>query len=466
MALGVGGGELAAGIAGAGDEAAADRARLDADAERGQRGDADADILVGDVGDQQVLPDREPQRAAAEALGDLGQAAHLLGGDAADRQHDAEIVEARLLLGVHADMAVLVGHRPRIEHDARHATQRGAVFLLDLLQEFVAAHPIEHVFQPRLGAVGAVAVGDEGAHHGAGHLHAFLGLQQHAGLVREILVAGDAAELQAEVDAVRRARGDEADVVGVFQHRHLAAAVEGDVELARQAVHLAVIEDVVMHRAAQRPRVDQLLRVDAGGRAAGDVADIVGARAARGEAERLHGEQQVDRMVGRDLADLQVGARRHVGIAAAEGVGGIGQAAHLPGVQDAVGHAQPAHEGILGRRDVEKPMILGQENIDALGELALLGALDDLVPAVERMALALGLLLRDQLAAGRPTAVLRSVLQRVGPARRCRRPLSPPRRGKRILSRLLRPTVTAAPQAAAELQRRPASPPCARRGRW
>jgi hypothetical protein len=42
-------------------------------------------------------------------------------------------------------------------------------------------------------------------------------------------------------------------------------------------------------------------------------------------------------------------------------------------------------------------MILGQENIDALGELALLGALDDLVPSIERMALALGLLLAANL---------------------------------------------------------------------
>ena len=158
--------------------------------------------LVGDVGDQQVLPDREPQRAAAEALADLGEPAHLLGGDAADRQHDAEIVEARLLLPVHADMAVLVGDRPRRERDPGGTAQRRPVFLLDLLQEFGATHAVEHVLQPRLGAVGAVAVGDEGAHHGAGDLHALVGLQQHAGLVGEVAMAGDAAELQAEIDAI------------------------------------------------------------------------------------------------------------------------------------------------------------------------------------------------------------------------------------------------------------------------
>ena len=71
-------------------------------------------------------------------------------------------------------------------------------------------------------------MGDEGAHHGARHLHAFLGLQQDAGLEGEIEMAGDAAELQAEVDAGLEpgAAGDparhEADVVGVLEHRHRA----------------------------------------------------------------------------------------------------------------------------------------------------------------------------------------------------------------------------------------------------
>ncbi len=258
-------------------------------------------------------------------------------------------------------------------------------------------------------------MGDEGAHHGAGHLHAFLGLQQHPGLVSEVVMAGDAAELQAEIDAALGAilclGGREADVVGVLQHRHPSAAVEGNVELARQAVHLTMIEDVMMHRAAEGPRVDQLLRIDAGGRAAGDVADVVRARTARGKTERLHRRQQVDGVMGADLADLQVGARRDVGVAAAERLRRVGQPAHLPGVQDAVGDAQPAHERVLGRRDVEQPVVLGQEDVDALWELTPVVALDHLVPAIERMALALGLLLRHQLAAGRGRAVLRGVLQ-------------------------------------------------------
>ena len=195
------GGELAAGIAGAGDQAAADGARLDAQAQRVDGGDADADIAVGDVGDQEVLPDGQPDRAAAEALGDLGEAAHLLGGEPADRQDEAEIVAAGLLLAMDADMAVLVGHRSWRDQRSSGAAQGLAVFLLDLGHEGVAAHAVEHVFQARLLAVGAIAVGDEGAHDGGRHGHALVGLQQDAGLEGEIEMAGDAAELQMEIDA-------------------------------------------------------------------------------------------------------------------------------------------------------------------------------------------------------------------------------------------------------------------------
>ena len=96
-------------------------------------------------------------------------------------------------------------------------------------------------------------------------------------------MAGDAAEGEAVVDAGfdAEALGDrdcgEGDVVGVLEDGDGAAAVEGDVELAGQAVEFAVVEDVVVDAAGVLPGVDQFLRVNAGGRAAGDVADVVGA---------------------------------------------------------------------------------------------------------------------------------------------------------------------------------------------
>ena len=56
--------------------------------------------------------------------------------------------------------------------------------VFDLGDEFVEAPGVEQVFEPRLGAVGAVAVIDEDAHDGVGDLGGLLGLQVEAGRSR------------------------------------------------------------------------------------------------------------------------------------------------------------------------------------------------------------------------------------------------------------------------------------------
>src|SRR5208282_4714729 len=113
------------------------------------------------------------------------------------------------------------------------------------------------------------------------------------GISGEIAVAGDAAEAELEPDAGSKAEAIvhphrlEADVVGILQHRNGAGAVESDIELARQAVERAVVEDVEVPFARIGARIDQLLRVDACRRRASDVADIVGAGAARAQPQIL-----------------------------------------------------------------------------------------------------------------------------------------------------------------------------------
>ena len=72
--------------------------------------------------------------------------------------------------------------------------------------EFLDAHGIEHVFEPRLGAIGAVAMLDEEPDHGIGDFASVLRLHQHAGIAGEIMMPGDAAEAELETDAGRRAR--------------------------------------------------------------------------------------------------------------------------------------------------------------------------------------------------------------------------------------------------------------------
>ena len=240
------------------------------EAERRDRRFGERDLVVRHAGDQQVLPHREADIAVAEIGGDLREAAHLRHRDLADRKHDADPVQSRLLLRAHTDMRRAIEGRPRLDGLGRRARELLAKLLLDGGEEFLKAPGIEHVFQPRLVAVGAVAILDEDAHDGVGDFGGVLRLHQHAGVAREIAMAGDAAEREAKPDArldavpVDHLDRLEADVVGVLQHRNDAAAVEADVELARQAVERAVIQDVEVPLARIRPRVDQLLAVDAG----------------------------------------------------------------------------------------------------------------------------------------------------------------------------------------------------------
>ena len=145
-------------------------------------------------------------------------------GHPADRQHDADVVQARLLLRMDADVAVLVGRRPRLAL-ARSGTRAGAwpQLLLDLGDErrrspmrsstYFSRAFLRSVRSPcsMKTRTMAAATGD-----------ALVGRQQDARVAGEILVAGDAAELQAEIDAGSDCRpstwhGGEADVVGVLQ---------------------------------------------------------------------------------------------------------------------------------------------------------------------------------------------------------------------------------------------------------
>src|SRR5206468_9899456 len=157
-------------------------------------------------------------------------------------------------------------------------------------QKPLQTHSIQHVLEARALAVGAIALVDEDPHDRHRHRNSLLGRDQHAEIAGEIAMPGDAADRSAEVNTVRLrlARPDaycgEADVVGIFEGGDSAAAVEGDIEFARQAVELAVVEDRVIQIQAERPRVVELQRIDAGGRVPGDVSDIVRARAARSEA--------------------------------------------------------------------------------------------------------------------------------------------------------------------------------------
>ncbi len=186
-----------------------------------------------------------------------------------------------------------IKRRPRRDRTRHRPVELPSELFFQQTDEFFNTHGVEHIFQPRLGAIGAIAVIDKDPHHRVGDRTGVLRLHQKSRVTGKISVSGDAAERKLEPHAggetktIVHLHGLEADVVGVFQNRNGSGAVESDVEFARQAVERAVVEDVKMPFARKRPRVDQLLRIDTRGRRAGDVADIVGARAARAQPQIL-----------------------------------------------------------------------------------------------------------------------------------------------------------------------------------
>ena len=208
------------------------------------------DPLRRHAGEDQVLPNREPDIAVPEFPGHVGESAHLGGGHLADRKHDADPIAVGLLLRMHADMRGAIEWRTRREGGAGDAVKLAAEPLLGQREDLLQAQAVKNVFETRLVAVGAVAVIDEHPHDRVGHLGGIGRLDHDAGFAREVLVAGDAADHEPEPDAGRDAEPVlhldrlEADVVGVLQHGDETGAVEADIELARQAVERALVENV------------------------------------------------------------------------------------------------------------------------------------------------------------------------------------------------------------------------------
>ena len=120
-----------------------------------------------------------------------------------------------------------------------------------------------------------------------------------------------------------------------------------------------------------RPRVEQFLRIDPRGRRAGDVADVVGARAARPQAEVLDRLDDMCSVLRLDLPQLQIGAGRHMRIRAAEPFGDIGNARELPVLKNAVRDAQAAHVGVLRRRHIVQAVKAPAKIVEALRVLTI-----------------------------------------------------------------------------------------------
>ena len=135
--------------------------------------------------------------------------------------------------------------------------------------------------------------------------------------------------------------------------------------------------------------IDQLVAIEPARRRGGDVADVVRAGAARGEAELLHAREGVDDCAGLELAQLEVGARGDVGATVAAFIGEGREAAQLVRGDLAGRDAQAHHETVLGRGDVEEAVELEAEGVGLIGELVGRGVGNEFLPNIEAVFLVL-----------------------------------------------------------------------------
>ncbi len=210
-------------------------------------------------------------------------------------------------------------------------------------------------------------------------------------------MARRAAEGDAEENFVADLHRLAADVVRIFDRADEAAAVIGDVELARQVVERAIIDNDLAHLLAERHHVDQLARINARGGVRGEVADVVRARAARVQADMLDALDERGRVLWLDESHLQIRARGDLHVAGGEVLCDVRQLAELEGAELSAGDAQPRHEGFLVRREVKKPVPLEAENFLLLGRLVRGGVVEEHGVGVERMQLLFHALLEDEV---------------------------------------------------------------------
>merc|ERR1719483_340574 len=362
--------------AGAADDVADDVARLDGKAggavEAGLRQQR-LERAVVHVGQDDVLLDGQPHLAARVPVGEVGDLPRLGDRDAPHRHVYAHARLARLRLRVHAEEGAPLKGRGglglRLLDLGRHllddplaeglAGLRVAVDLLDLA--IVLDEPHEAALLPVL----AAALVAEDAQDGGGEIDRRL--HRRGDPEVEVDALGHALDghvaAQDDVEAHLARLGMhvrlQADVVDVRVRVVVAAARDGNVELARQVAphrvaalaRLDVERDQVVERLADRARVNRHIGVvDARERVADEVAYVVKRRL---EARLPAGVQPVDdlvRLAELDAAELDVLARRDVDHAELGPVrlDAVGVEAHEVGVDDAVGNAHPHHE--LARR--------------------------------------------------------------------------------------------------------------------
>src|SRR5918912_695881 len=299
--------------------------------------------LVADPAEDHVLLDRGTRVAAGELAHQVGEAAELLRAEIPPGHLDLDGREALLALGPDARLQEAVelgpvavgapkaGLRRRgvrllvVEEQAGRGVEIAVAepvpleLLVDHAPELIDPNLVNQELEPSPGAVLAKPVlAVEDPQHRLGDLEVVAAVELDEVVERRPEAGHDrgpaaGSDLDA-LDSVTHA-GEEAEVVDEGDRAVGVAGCERHLELARHRLADLVAHEVADEGGGVRGDVERLVVADAGERVAGDVADGVAARLARRESRPTDLVQDLGRILGRYVVELDVLARRDVALA-------------------------------------------------------------------------------------------------------------------------------------------------------
>src|SRR3954469_7233038 len=343
--LGLDDGQLAELDARAGHHPAPEDVRTDAQVPRLELGDQRVDLVVGDVADDDLLLDRHRHRAAAVAVCEVCDLGELRAAGPSGLQCEADVAAA-VLLATYADMVPLTLGRLRRGSVRERATEE---LLLQHLAELLRAPVGDEELQASAVARLAVAVVTEQPRHRRPDFRDLIRLDEDAEALREHRVGRQpAADPQVEPDsAVLVLHADERDVVDLVRRALHRATADRGLVLAREVGELFVALGQLVDRTKDVVRVDDLLVVDTGQRAAQHVPGRVTTRLGGRQTDAFEPAPDLGHVLDADPVQLHVLPVGDVSDVAAELPGDAGDDPQLVAGQRTAGDTHPEHEVLV-----------------------------------------------------------------------------------------------------------------------
>src|SRR5262245_52181507 len=144
----------------------------------------------------------------------------------------------------------------------RETDERKCEFVFDFLEEFRDAPLVDQVFESGSLSVGSVPVFDKHTKDCSRNRYAFGRFDEDSRIFCKLLVPGNAGQFDAKIDsgfdplALIDSDGHKAYVVRIRNGADRATAFKRNIELSRQVIHVAIVQDVVMNGFCERACVD------------------------------------------------------------------------------------------------------------------------------------------------------------------------------------------------------------------